>query len=820
MPPTRQLTVLRLFLASPSDLAAERDATKDVVDRLNSAIGKIGWAVELSRWEDRTPGYGRPQAQINKDVDACDLFLGILWRRWGSPSGSDFSSGFEEEFERAVSRRKQSESPEIWIYFKRVDDTSDPGDQLRQVLEFRKRIERQCELLFGKFSTLHEWERTCFGALLEYVLERASLEPSAEQQAARTRLQPLREDTVHAHPLNAEQQLPEQLRRVSVALRDAAKKPSSERFNAQLLDLEYPDLARLQLLGASLLYQTVSQDTLSNDAANLVYRCRDALGTLTWAESSFALLSMLREGNTYVPGWYWVKSLSEAVVARLLESIILSHSDEELKLSTLKLLVSRPNLQGMTRTNELVDAALSQSSDEMRTAGLNYAGRYGGSGMVEIIDNHISDMNEALKRTALAAIWRILRQHNPSQLLNRFLSELDLLRNGNIPFIGGISDELDNVTLRRLLEHSSADVRLIAAKTLTRKNLLTLPEAKALLDDSELRVRTIGIRRLIVFGEPLTAEYIRELLANDSKEKPQGLLALMHREQDVLDPDILVEELFSTLSYDQLSRLVDWSDLDGPIAYKVLGLKYFDRFEDRLRKDLTERFKTFCETNIQSQRTGVRSLLDKHRASHPQIIAGIEDGFEKQIARLVDLNDFITTRFVSAALTALAKNGSATDLATARELLDSRDPATIRAALDLISRFGDDSDVEGIIAVAEREYGDNAKKAAKYALDLSPDSWIRAKQYLERKTIPFLYAGIEVIATHTDFSGRWQELVPFLSAPNTVLRTEIARLFCKRFDHSDLAILMNQCLEDGEYYYDVITIFDRALYAPKVWRSI
>ena len=113
--------VFRVFLASPSDLEAERKKAKEIVDRLNRIIRTFNWTVELLVWEDRFFGIGRPQSQINDDVDVCDLFVGIIWRRWGSPSG-EFQSGFEEEFERAIRRRKQSKSPEIWLYFKRVED--------------------------------------------------------------------------------------------------------------------------------------------------------------------------------------------------------------------------------------------------------------------------------------------------------------------------------------------------------------------------------------------------------------------------------------------------------------------------------------------------------------------------------------------------------------------------------------------------------------------------------------------------------------------------------------------------------------------------
>ena len=249
MPMTHQIKVLRVFLASPSDLEAERKATKEIVERFNHTIREIGWAVELLGWEDRLPGYGRPQAQINEDVDACDLFLGVLWRRWGSPSGK-FQSGFEEEFERAVVRRRKSESPEIWIYFKRVDRTSDPGDQLRQVLAFRKKLEQERELLFQQFDDTSEWVAVCQDALFRYVLKRVFPEGITEIQSTASTTAPSRPDgAMQTRLSDTEQGLPEQLRRVFVAIGDAAKEPGSAQFNTQLLALGDVDLVRLHLLG-------------------------------------------------------------------------------------------------------------------------------------------------------------------------------------------------------------------------------------------------------------------------------------------------------------------------------------------------------------------------------------------------------------------------------------------------------------------------------------------------------------------------------------------------------------------------------------------
>lgn len=97
--------VLNVFLASPSDLDPERQAVEESVTEINKLISHLGWHVDLKKWEDSLPGYGSPQTLINPLVDKCDLFVGLLWKKWGTPT-RDYSSGFQEEFERARARRK------------------------------------------------------------------------------------------------------------------------------------------------------------------------------------------------------------------------------------------------------------------------------------------------------------------------------------------------------------------------------------------------------------------------------------------------------------------------------------------------------------------------------------------------------------------------------------------------------------------------------------------------------------------------------------------------------------------------------------------
>lgn len=118
---------LRVFIASPGDLEAERLRLQSVIDELN----RSSWAheheltLECLRWETHAqPEMGRAQQVILNQLspDTWDVFIGVLWLRFGSETGavrpdmSSFGSGTEEEFESAYSGWKTSNRPHIMIY--------------------------------------------------------------------------------------------------------------------------------------------------------------------------------------------------------------------------------------------------------------------------------------------------------------------------------------------------------------------------------------------------------------------------------------------------------------------------------------------------------------------------------------------------------------------------------------------------------------------------------------------------------------------------------------------------------------------------------
>jgi formylglycine-generating enzyme required for sulfatase activity len=154
MPRPIKGTELRVFVASPSDVTPERDRLSRVIEELNAKGGAAHQAnirLVLNRWEtDLVPDVGRPQQVVFDQLppDEWDIFIGILWLRFGTESGATnpatgkpFQSGTEEEFQAAY-RLRQSRGdgfPRVMFYrCTRPVDVSSPNFDFEQAGRVKK----------------------------------------------------------------------------------------------------------------------------------------------------------------------------------------------------------------------------------------------------------------------------------------------------------------------------------------------------------------------------------------------------------------------------------------------------------------------------------------------------------------------------------------------------------------------------------------------------------------------------------------------------------------------------------------------------------
>lgn len=131
-------TVLRVLIASPSDVAKERDEIEQAIFHWNTRFAEDTKTVLLpSRWESGvTPTYRGSDTQeiINEQlVSKCDILIGVFWSKLGTPT-RNHSSGTLEEINIFVENGK-----EVMLYFINKDLPMDTDfDEFNRVRQFKK----------------------------------------------------------------------------------------------------------------------------------------------------------------------------------------------------------------------------------------------------------------------------------------------------------------------------------------------------------------------------------------------------------------------------------------------------------------------------------------------------------------------------------------------------------------------------------------------------------------------------------------------------------------------------------------------------------
>jgi len=179
-----------VFVASPGDVSEERDALAKLVRDLNLTIHAVapekGIALELVRWETHAfPAPGRPQSVINEEIGKYDIFVGIMWTRFGTPSGVA-ESGTEEEYNLAYESWRRHGKPHIMFYFCQAPSPPPASDaaarQLLRVVRFRERLSEKA--LVWVYQNHSDFVDTVLPHLLRVLAKAMAAEQSILQSIA------------------------------------------------------------------------------------------------------------------------------------------------------------------------------------------------------------------------------------------------------------------------------------------------------------------------------------------------------------------------------------------------------------------------------------------------------------------------------------------------------------------------------------------------------------------------------------------------------------------------------------------------------------
>lgn len=170
-----QTRILRIVVASPSDVQPERDVLPSIIEEVNRGVANDrGLHLVLSRWEtDTHPGFHAegPQGLIDPilKVTDCDLLIGIFWKRFGTPTANG-KTGTEHEFGLAYEAWQEKKSPQIFVYFNQkayTPKSKAETEQWGQVLEFKDKFPK--EGLWWSYKGKPQFEKLVRAHLTNYI---------------------------------------------------------------------------------------------------------------------------------------------------------------------------------------------------------------------------------------------------------------------------------------------------------------------------------------------------------------------------------------------------------------------------------------------------------------------------------------------------------------------------------------------------------------------------------------------------------------------------------------------------------------------------
>lgn len=622
--PTR--TIVQVFLGSPGDLQDERRAAKAVFDKFNKQWAEhFGIGVELVGWEDTVSQYGRPQETINRDLERCELFIGLMHKKWGTPPshGGEFTSGFEEEFELSLRSRRKSKRPEISLYFKSIDEEflKDKGPDLQKVLTFRDRITAEKEILYETFSSLREFEERIESCVVRYVqklakeseehvAEESKKKPSKDEQSAET-------TNSTSTPLTPEG---------AHFLREFVSK--SENDDAEL-PLSAAEIARFRLLSTIVNSNGNDEVALKTHDANLLYAQRNAVQLSRREMQGLIRAALDNAPHETIPLWHWYVAANAQENGYLsLMSFIGSQGERAGALAAMTLIHEEikpldpigPGDEGF-QAHDFIRSWLSEGTqDNVKTAALEYLSVCGKVADLPFILEEFKKGSYQTKGPAIDAIVSInLRQSREAALKVLFELEPESVDQRIVDAVFGKPETLSTELLLLGASHRSTSVRRAVVMILQSRSALGVKTTERLLEDSDVEIRFAGLTVLTSSGREYSEEQAKSIIVKPRARS--GLGGLFSPFAPSIDPaDVIVWERFKWNKYramteEALTKLVPTETFIEPNARFALDFKNFKKRKSDLRADVDDQFKAWFTKGINGaeQRLVKADLLTRMR---------------------------------------------------------------------------------------------------------------------------------------------------------------------------------------------------------------
>jgi hypothetical protein len=414
---------IKVFLASPGDLTEERYAAKAAVDEYNDTWAEdLGYHVELVGWEDTIPGYGRPQARINQDLERCEYFIGVMWKRWGMPPdvSGKYTSGFEEEYEISVAKHRETGSPAISLFFKEIDPglQRDPGPDLKNVLDFKERIIAEKEILFQTFNKTDEFQQRIRRCIADYVKKQKLKEISnlAAEGQARSLEGSVAEDVSDTTPASAKLFSPEG----ATFLRELI---SEKGLGGERESIASATVARFRLLANIIGDLGNDKQFLGVHDANILFNHRTNLELGIGEKIGLIDSGLANYSSENTPLWYWLANIDAFKKNSLQVYSVFGETNKRVgALSAMRLMSEPLSSRKPLDKNACIESWFSESGPiAVKVAALEYLAACGTTEDLTAITAELDRGNYRTEGAAINAILRInLRESRENAVVALF----------------------------------------------------------------------------------------------------------------------------------------------------------------------------------------------------------------------------------------------------------------------------------------------------------------------------------------------------------------------------------------------------------------
>lgn len=672
------IRVIRVFLASPSDLGEERRAARAAVDEINRTVARPnGFHVDLIGWEDTLSTAGRPQAVINEDLESCEMFIGMLWERWGTPpdDAGRFSSGFEEEFSLATERHGQTGKPHMSLFFKDVEKSKlgDPGRELTKVLAFKQKIIDKREILFQPFSTTADLQGNVRMGIAAYIhsLDRTGVKHRAGIILSSTQDLDQKSD---AEP-SEEPWIGGGVEAVFVG--EAAKTMASVPSG-----LSPVQIARLRLISMAAGDSRNDEEVVGAHDANLLFNAASELTLSPREVGALADAGVEAFTDENKPLWTWLAKNLGRFAPWL--TYTATFGPDRRQAGAIRVLTST----GYSLVfDELVNAEKIEEawfgnkvSAQVKNAALDYVAERGDATFVALAEREFERNDYATRKAALDAVI-LARGRESGRVAAQFAiaSSFDALGDASMKVVIEGMRELDDHALNNALDSRSAAIRARAIALLNERRSIAEPTLTRLFEDPSAEVRIAAIAAFESSVRALEESEAETAFVRKQDRPTSGLLSL--------GLDLTADNAHRKWKRRKLAQLPFDELLEsGPHALGLedrvaaLAIGHSRLIADALRVDVDDRFTSHW-----------KRYSDIVRAK----VGGGDAG--DNVVKLIQSNEeFRRKGLVRVALDALEKLGDRNDLARVRKAIDDNACDLNSSDVEYLQRFGGWEDIRRI----------------------------------------------------------------------------------------------------------------------------